>query len=164
MYQLWLIIHKQITIYIVHKYTWDLSEYIKTIFYFWYLNISAPTPSTKYQNIKKLRFYPSISAFNCEHLLFVQYKTKAKKICGFDNINLPWSHVRSHTNFGPDRFMFIGYKQRDTQTSKVYIYLYKYIVKKFNIDFILGYQFWEFKREIMYLSEYFSFNIYWIKI
>ena len=49
--------------------------------------------------------------------------------------------MRSHTNFGPDRFMFIGYKQRDTQTSKEYIYLYKYIVKKFNIDFILGYQF-----------------------
>ena len=34
----------------------------------------------------------SISTFNCgfisEHLLFVQYKTKTKKVCGFHNIFL----------------------------------------------------------------------------
>ena len=47
-------------------------------------------------------------------------------------MNLHWGHVRSHTKFGPDRFSRFDvywiqtnkHPQTDTQTSKVYIYVY----------------------------------------
>jgi len=95
----------------------------------------------------------SISTFNCgficEHLLFVQYKTKTKKVCRFHNIlssifkfyktknlhkflkfwsfiNLPWGHE----NLGPicsSVLSFIGYKQTDKhqnrQTDKLSLYI-----------------------------------------
>ena len=88
--------------------------------------------------------------FNCEHVLFVfivkQKQTKnfadfIKRFRGFSkfskllfvrgkflkiqsSINHPWCHVRSHKKLGPIGLAvltFIGFKQTNTQTNKVYI-------------------------------------------
>ena len=72
----------------------------------------------------------------CEYLLFVQYKTKTKKVRGFEiqffkifrnftPLNLPWGHEVSK-KFGPDWFSRLlstkTHKQTDRQTSKVFFF------------------------------------------
>ena len=71
----------------------------------------------KYKNTKLLRALSSIFYFNSGHFLLVYIvKHKPKKVADFIKkkftgflkfwlpINLPWGHVKSHTQFGPDRF------------------------------------------------------------